>query len=227
MAPRKRSTVTGSSDVPRPFDGLREIDELTLEDRATVEGARLRDTYLSGAAAAGVELLESHLVNVALGETRLRSARLRDTVLERCDLSNADCSFLQSNVVLFDDCRGMGLVLVEASLRETTIRAGRFDYLNCRMATLTNVTFDDVSLREADFQGARLKSVRFARCDLSGADFRDARLDDVDLRGSTLDALAGVGGLRGAIVDSVGLVSLGPSLAAELGIQLDDGETEG
>jgi uncharacterized protein YjbI with pentapeptide repeats len=227
MAARRRSIATGSSDIPRPFDGLREIDELTFEDRATVEGVALRDADLSGATASGVELRDSHLVNVVLGEARLRGARMRDTVLERCDLSNADCLSLNSNVLLCDDCRGVGLVLAEADLRETTIRAGRFDYLNCRMATLTNVTFDDVTLREADFQGARLKSVRFSGCDLSSADFRDARLEDVDLRGSTLDALTGIGGLRGAIIDPVQLVSLGPSMAAELGIQLNDGDGEG
>jgi uncharacterized protein YjbI with pentapeptide repeats len=208
------------------LDGLREIDELALEDRGTVEGVALRHADLSGATASGVELLDSHLVNVMLGETRLRGARVRDTVLERCDLSNADCSSLKANVVLFDDCRGVGLVLAEADLRETTVRAGRFDYLNCRMATLTNVTFDDVMLRQADFQGARLKSVRFSGCDLSSADFRDARLQDVDLRGSTLDLLAGIGGLRGAIIDQVQLVSLGPAMAAELGIQLHDDDSE-
>src|ERR1700730_18423309 len=142
MARRRRSSATGSADLPQPFDGLREIDELALGDRATIEGVRLRDAALSGAPASGVELLDSHLLNVALGDARLRGARVRDTVLERCDLSNADCSALQSNLVLFDDCRGVGIGPAEADLRETTIRAGRFDYLNCRMATLSNVTFD-------------------------------------------------------------------------------------
>jgi uncharacterized protein YjbI with pentapeptide repeats len=223
MPSRRRSGAPGSSGAPQPPDDLNDVDELALEERATVEGVRLHDAELSGAAAAGVELLDCHLVKVALGEARLPHARLRDTVLERCELSNADVSFVQSNLVMFDDCRAVGLVLAEGNLRETTVRGGRFDYLNCRMATLTSVTFNDVKLREADFQGARLKSVRFTGCDLTSADFRNAQLEDVDLRGSTLDRLAGVGGLRGAVIDPVQLLSLATSLAAELGIQVDNG----
>jgi hypothetical protein len=142
MAARRRSIATGSSDIPRPFDGLREIDELTLEDRVTVERVALRGADLSSATASGVELLDSHLVNVVLGEARLRGARMRDTVpLERG----------------FSRCAAGGR-------RSARIHVGR--------------------------------------------PHRDRRAS-------------------WAIIDPVQLVSLGPSMAAELGIQLNDGDAEG
>jgi uncharacterized protein YjbI with pentapeptide repeats len=85
------------------------------------------------------------------------------------------------------------------------------------------VSFEDCVLDSADFQGASIDAARFCGCQLLGTDFTNSRMSQVDLRGSQLTLACSLRGLRGAIVDSVQLVELAPSLAHELGIVVEDG----
>jgi uncharacterized protein YjbI with pentapeptide repeats len=64
--------------------------------------------------------------------------------------------------------------------------------------------------------------VRFAGCRLLRADFGQAALTRVDFRGSELEPVGDVSGLRGAIIDSVQLAGLAPLLARAAGILVDN-----
>jgi uncharacterized protein YjbI with pentapeptide repeats len=221
VSPRQGAAPAGSTDVPELPDTLAAVDTLQLQAQCTIDGVVVRDAALRASVASGAKLVDSRLIGTDLSESKLRSATLRECIVQRCDLSNGDWSHVQSSTVLFEDCRCVGLMLTEAELRETTLRRTRADYVNFRMATLTNVTFEDVQLHEADFYGARLTSVSFVRCELARADFSAVKLQNVDLRGSSLDDLRGVSGLRGATVDQPQLISLAPALAAESGIAVE------
>jgi uncharacterized protein YjbI with pentapeptide repeats len=94
--------------------------------------------------------------------------------------------------------------------------------VNFRNAVLTDVTFEDCVLRDADFGSATLLRVSFAGCTLTGADFTKVSCTEVDLRGASLGITAGFDALRGATIDSVQLVTLAPYLARHLGITVDD-----
>jgi uncharacterized protein YjbI with pentapeptide repeats len=87
---------------------------------------------------------------------------------------------------------------------------------------MTDVTFEDCVLRDADFSGATLTRVRFPGCTLTGATFEKATCSVVDLRGASLGITAGFSALRGATIDSLQLMAMAPLLAHHLGIEVKD-----
>jgi uncharacterized protein YjbI with pentapeptide repeats len=94
--------------------------------------------------------------------------------------------------------------------------------VNFRGGELTEVTFENCVLRDAEFGGATLRQVSFGGSTLAGADFAKATCTEVDLRGAELGITGGYDALRGATIDSVQLVSLAPLLARHLGIIVAD-----
>ena len=110
-------------------------------------------------------------------------------------------------------------------------------------AELDDVVFRDCQLTLATFHSSRLRNVVFEGCVLDEAiprardhavpcastgcrllraDFSGATLTRVDLRGSELDPVGDVGGLRGAMIDAVQLAGLAALLARAAGIRVDD-----
>jgi pentapeptide repeat protein len=77
-------------------------------------------------------------------------------------------------------------------------------------------------LDDADLAGASLRETRFSHSQLLRVVIDGARLSVVDFRGSALEPAGDVLALRGAIVDPVQLVELGPLLAHGLGIEVRD-----
>jgi fluoroquinolone resistance protein len=102
------------------------------------------------------------------------------------------------------------------------LRDCKLDLANLRRATFRRATFEDCVLDDADLGGAALRETRFAGCGLRRVALDDARMNGVDLRGSALVPDGDVLALRGAIIDSLQLVELGPLLARGLGIEVRD-----
>jgi uncharacterized protein YjbI with pentapeptide repeats len=94
--------------------------------------------------------------------------------------------------------------------------------VNLRGAELTDVTFDDCDLRDADFAGATLTRTAFPGSRLAKADFTGATMDATDLRGAELGIIIDHGSLRGATISTAQLVLLAPVLAETLGITVSD-----
>jgi hypothetical protein len=92
--------------------------------------------------------------------------------------------------------------------------------------SLRACTFDDCGLDDADLAGATLREVRFEHSRLRRVMIDGLRLERVDFRGSMLDPEGDITALRGAIVDSLQIVELGPLLARGLGITVRDGEDD-
>jgi uncharacterized protein YjbI with pentapeptide repeats len=86
------------------------------------------------------------------------------------------------------------------------------------MAKASYLSVVDSALREADFYEAGLELSRVTGTDLTAADFTGARVPELDLTGSTLQAVVGASGLRGAVITGEQLFGLAGAMATELGI---------
>jgi fluoroquinolone resistance protein len=196
--------------LAEPLGGSFEIED------ARVEGD------LANVRAAGGRIARSRLERTALTGSRLRSLALVDVVANGIEASAGDWTGGRLNRVVFDGCRMSGLILGQLEADDVIFRGCQLKLANFGYAKLRHVVFEDCVLDEADFGGATLRDVRFAGCQLLRADFSRAALTRVDLRGSELEPVGDVGGLRGAIIDQVQLAGLAPLLARAAGILVDD-----
>jgi uncharacterized protein YjbI with pentapeptide repeats len=214
--------------------GNSESPDLDLQDLARVElerldaGFELEDARVSAVSLAEVNagsgrVRRVYLEDVELVGSKLRAVGLVDVAAERIDSSNGDWGGAELRRVRFNDARLTGLNLGEARIEEVSFTACKLDYANFRHSKITHVSFEDCVLTGADFQGASIEATLFSGCQLVEADFSRAEMDRVDLRGSQLAPAGSLLGLRGAIIDSSQLFELTQTLAAELGIIVDDG----
>ncbi|MFE0254579.1 pentapeptide repeat-containing protein [Streptomyces sp. NPDC059010] len=193
-----------------------------LEPDGDYDGLEFREEELVGQDGAGARFMDCALRGCALDETRLRHARILDSVLT--GLRGVGTDLAESNLrdVELVDARLGGVQLHGAVLERVLIRGGKIDYLNLRKAKLRDVVFEGCVLLEPDFGGARLERVEFVDCALKGVDLTGATLTDVDLRAAAeLEIVRGVDRLSGAVISSGQLLDLAPVLAAQLGIRVE------
>ena len=216
----------------RPALGARhapQLDAAELEDRTTTppdgDGSVVEDARLGPEAELGApaRIARCALHGVALAGRRWRSITLVDVTVGDADAGNADWTGASLDRVVFERCRMTGFAAPELDATDVVFRDCTLDLANFRFARLQQVTFEGCRLDEADFSGARLRRCRFDGSTLRGVELRGAELSHVDLRGADLDGFqADPAALAGAIVDSAQLVGLAHSLAAGLGIEVDD-----
>lgn len=129
-----------------------------------------------------------------------------------------EASVLRSH---FEQVRLTGTDLSRAALKDVAFVGCKLDLANFRFAKLERVKFIDCMLHETDFQGAGLTNVVFQNCQLEKVEFAQCNLKDVDARSSWLYNIRGWSSLRGLILDTSQLVTLGPELALELGLRIE------
>ncbi|MER6527152.1 pentapeptide repeat-containing protein [Streptomyces sp. NPDC001508] len=200
-----------------PYDGRE------LRPDGDYDGVEFREADLAGQDGAGARFMDCALTGCVLDETRLRRARILDTVLSGIRGVGTDLADSMLRDVELLDARLGGTQVHGAVLERVLVRGGKIDYLNLRTARLKDVVFENCVLVEPDFGGARLERVEFVDCTLKGADLGGATLTDVDLRGAvTLEIARGVERLSGAVLSTAQLLDLAPVLAAQLGIRIQD-----
>jgi hypothetical protein len=217
--PRYRAAVlraVRSPHLPRLLqpvhvDGLVDGEELT---QCAIDG----DT--SDCHAERVEITESRLSAVRATASDLTRLRLRDVVLEGCDLSGATLEDARIERCSFIDCRLSGALLQTARLRHVTFRGCRMDLVSLRMATGEAVRLEACDLRGGDLYAAQLPGTQLLDCDLTGADVSSAALGGSELHGSRLDELVGVLALRDVVLDPVQAIGVGEALLAAQGISI-------
>jgi uncharacterized protein YjbI with pentapeptide repeats len=187
------------------YDGCH-FDGLAFAD-AEIGGSRFMECAFSDVTFEGLRGRKSRFSEVWLRDVRLLSADL------------ADSSWLD---VTFVGCAAAGVQAFGASLRRVTFHECKLDSVNFRTAVLAEVTFENCLVRDVDFGSATVKRARFPGSTLTRADFSRATLEKVDLRGAELDITAGFESLRGAIISTPQLMSMAPTLAHQLGIQVKD-----
>jgi uncharacterized protein YjbI with pentapeptide repeats len=207
-------------------DELTRVSDIDLQRGTALDGVLLEDADLSGTEAPSVRLAEVALRRVDLSGAELRGLDLLDVLGSAVNAANGSWPYAHMNRVTFEGSTLVGLDLANGQLGATTFSECKLDFANLRMSSIEDVVFMGCSLRGTDFYGAKLRSVRFAQCELCEIDFSQARLEVVDLRTSTLTDIRGVGSLRGAVLDGSQLIDLAPSLAAELGIRVENFDNE-
>jgi uncharacterized protein YjbI with pentapeptide repeats len=213
----------GATQIPELVaEELEPIDLDGLDARFELEDVRVSADSPAKLDAGSGRLARAQLVDVGLGESKLRGVEFVDVIAERLDAANGDWGGAQLRRTLFSDARLTGLSLAEARLEHVRFRLCKLDYVNFRHSEIEHVSFEDCVLTGADFQGAKIKDTVFSGCQLLEADFSKAELSHVDMRGSGLALAGSVLGLRGAIIDPLQLMELARTLAHELGITVED-----
>ncbi len=203
-------------------DELRPIDLDGLATQFELEDVRVCSASFSNLDAGSGRLARAQLVDVGLGESKLRGVELVDVIAERLDAANGDWGGARLRRTLLSDARLTGLGLAEARIEHVRFKLCKLDYANFRHCEIEHASFEDCVLTGADFQGAKIKETIFSGCQLLEADFTKAELSHVDMRGSGLALAGSVLGLRGAIIDPLQLMELARTLAHELGITVED-----
>jgi uncharacterized protein YjbI with pentapeptide repeats len=157
----------------------------------------------------------------------LRRLRCRRVVFDTCDFANSRWLDCELGDVAFIDCRFTGASLAGGRLDDVLVRESQL-----RLAKLSHLGRPHALLEGCDLRGALLmesdlSDTRFAACDLSDAELFNVDLQGADLRDNELAGLRGVGCLRGATVDALQLLALGPALAAHIGLIVEEAVGEG
>jgi uncharacterized protein YjbI with pentapeptide repeats len=147
--------------------------------------------------------------NVTLSDPNARQLRLRDTVIENCDLANIDLTGGLLERVDITSSRLTGAAFTEVQLKSVLFRECKLDFAVMRMAKLQNCIFEKCNLTDADFYYADLSGNVFRGCDLSRADIAHANVMGADIRDCRLD------GMRGMPANMDGLI-ISPDQAALL-----------
>jgi uncharacterized protein YjbI with pentapeptide repeats len=177
---------------------------------------------LSDVEAAGVEVDQCTLNSVNLSGTKMRRWLIRDARLERCDLANLRARECDLSRVAIASSRMTGLSWLDGRLRDVTLTDCRMDLASFRSSAFSDVLFSGCRLTQAEFGDADLTGARFENCDLTGAQFSAARMAGTRLVGCDLTGIDGVTSLRGAVITSGDARMLAVTLAAALGITIED-----
>jgi uncharacterized protein YjbI with pentapeptide repeats len=213
MAPQR------DPEPPRLSDALaQEVLDAPIRDGDAFSEVDLAGASCAGRRVDGLECIEVVLRDPDMSGAELRDCTFRDTAFRNPNLATATVRGGSLTRVVVEGGRLTGLQVVEAEVRDCVWRGCGADMATFRHARLHRVTFQECSLREADFSGMRGQFVRFAGCDLRGASFRDAELAGCELRRCRLDDIEGVEGLRGAALEVEQLIDLAPALARAMGI---------
>ncbi len=174
-------------------------------------------------AAAGSWFHRSALTSVALTGGSLAHSRFDDVWLRGVRWIGTDIGetrWLDAELI---DSAWSGVVAVDAQLHRVRFEGCKLESVNFRAAKLRNVTFADCVLRDVDFSSAALRQVDFPGSRLDGVVLHRATLDTVDLRAAaTVDLIADIGTLKGAVVTTGQLMEMAPAFARAAGIIVRD-----
>jgi uncharacterized protein YjbI with pentapeptide repeats len=147
--------------------------------------------------------------SVTVSDPKAQNLRVRDTLIQNCDLANIDLTGSLLERVDIIATRLTGAVCTEAQLKSVLFRECKLDFAVMRMVRLQHCIFEKCNLTDADFYDADLSGSVFRGCDLSRADISHAKLRGADIRDCRLDSI------RGMPVDTDGLI-ISPDQAALL-----------
>lgn len=194
-----------------------------LEDGCVLLGLGFADIDWSGREAAGAEIDQCRLGAVSLSRARLRRTLIRDAALDRCDLANLQARDSSMTRVQVRGCRMTGWSWLAGSLRDVVFAHCRADLASFAASTFSDVAFRECKLEQADFGDADLRGAAFTECDLTGAQFSGARMTGARFTRCDLSGINGVTSLRGAVITGGDAIALASTLAAALGIVIEEG----
>ena len=192
------------------------------------------EAVFTGVAFHGDDLSEREAEAVEFAGCRFRGADLSGSVLAQ--LTMTDCQVQTSNWanvrgdgaavrrVTFEESRMTGFAVTNGKLGDVTFDQCRLDLSGWRFTGFDSVRFTGCKLSGADFTHADLRGARFAGCDLTGAQFHHATMDGARFRRCEVEGIAGITSWRGAVVHPDDVPALSYTLAAGLGLRIDDAD---
>jgi uncharacterized protein YjbI with pentapeptide repeats len=199
------------------------LEDHDLEDEVLLRGVSF-EIDMPDRTAELVEFEGCRFPRADLSGTALAQARFVDCTFEHTNLANLHADRSAMHRVRLTACRMTGLQWGGGALRDVAFVECRADLSVFRFTGFQHVVFEDCNLTRADFQNADLTGARFLRCDLTGAQFSHAKLAGTRFRNCVLTGLGGITSFAGAILADQDLIALSYTLAAGLGIELDDGD---
>ena len=211
--------------APRVPDVLGDVPARTLvaHDETAIDDARVTGEA-PAAEARSVAVRGAVLDGVDLAGTRLPRAELRDCRVTGGSLANAGLPGARAERCAFHGVRLTGLTWTEGVLRDVAFHDCRIDLASFAATELQRVAFVDCVLTQSELHDARLSAVVFEDCDLGGVDLSGARFAaSCTMRRCVLTDARGLERLRGVRMPYDDVLAAAPTLAAALGIVIDDG----
>lgn len=215
-----RSPEPPDTDQSAPL-GRASISIIT--DRAAIEAVEFDEPFGEPLRARDLAVSGTRFTNTALMSSTLPSFRATDSLFERADCSNA--TWIDARLVrcAFTGCKGTGLDLRGAALRDARFHECKLPDMFIQESSLDRVWFESCNLQHADFSGGKLDSVTIRNCDATGLRLLGARITALDLRGSRIDHLAiDASAVRNIIIDPL----QAPALTEALGARVVDQHEE-
>ncbi|HEY9290025.1 MAG TPA: pentapeptide repeat-containing protein [Microlunatus sp.] len=187
----------------------------------------MNSVWLTGVDLAGLEsdyaeASGSRFGEVVMASSVWRHAAIADCSFTGCDLANAE--FIESGWqrVELRRSRMLGLHVAGCRWKNVIIADTMINLANLRFLQAERVRFENCTLVGTDFGSSQLTDVVFADCDLTETEFSNASLTRVRFERCRLVRIGGVAGLAGASIDRADLLQLAESLAAAVGITIDE-----
>jgi len=193
-----------------------------LTSDSSFERVRLANLTASGVVLKNFSLEESLCDKVQIIQSDLERLVLADVVVRASDFSAANCAGSGLRRVTITGCRLSGIDFSNARLKDVVFEDCKLDMANFRTAQLERVSFKDCSLQATDFPMSKLKDITFSGSTLDGVLFGNSTMQNLDLRSASLGMIHGIESLKGAVIDTVQLVSLAPQLATALGMDIQE-----
>ena len=198
-----------------------------LEPQRDYEALEFVDRDFTGQDASDARFLECRLQRCCLDGVSMRRTRVVESVLAEChgaSVDLADSAWRDSGI---SGGRLGAVTLAGATWTGVRVHGSKLGFVNLAGARLEDVVFEGCEIGGLDIRAARLRSVSLLDCAIDELNVAGATLSAVDLSGARMRSLIGVESLRGAIISPDQLQDLAPLLAAELGIEVRDGEPAG
>ncbi len=165
-----------------------------------------------------IEVVGAELVGVRIvGDAEIV---VRDAVLVDCDLSACHLAVVLRSTL--ERCKLVGSALAESRWGDVVVSDGVLRLGDARMATWNRVAFVDGDLAELDLARATLTDVSMDGSRLDRVRWAGVAATRVDLRGAAELALVAVDRLDGCVIDPTQLPMIAPTLAAAVGLGIDD-----
>lgn len=174
-------------------------------------GVDLSDTRFTGCSFSSLNTIELELT----------SAHITDSHLSRLDVPTVSAAYAALHQVLVENSRLGVLQSIEGTWNAVHVHGAKLGYVSLRGASVRDVLFTDCVIGELDLTGAAVQRLAFSGTEIGALDVSGATLADVDLRALDLPDITGLAHLRGATINDLQLHLLAPSLAAQLGIDVE------
>ena len=143
-----------------------------------------------------------------------------DLALSECDIIGIVAEKSRLERITVTDSRLRGTSWAGGVVRDVTLDNVTGTDVSFRFSTLRLLTIRDSRIPELDFTNVEFDEVRLERCSLPGAVFDHAKVKSLRIASCDLAGATGVLSLRGASMELDDVLSIAPSLAREIGIEV-------